>query len=100
MIEPTQGPAAISPISDPPPPLTARGDTPRERPAAETPPEPVAAKPPAPPPSDPVLDVHLDGETMRLYTELRDPQTDRVLLRLPAAYKEEGRGRTGASFEA
>lgn len=53
------------------------------------------------PPGDAVLNVLLDGETMRLYTELRDPHTDRVLLRLPATYcPEEARGDDGASVRA
>ncbi|MBC9179858.1 hypothetical protein [Pseudoroseomonas ludipueritiae] len=48
-----------------------------------------------------VLDVHLDGETMRLYTEIRDPETDRVLFRLPAAYQGEDKDNaSGASLEA
>jgi hypothetical protein len=29
---------------------------------------------------------------MRLYTEIRDPQTDRVLLRLPAVYRNKEAG--------
>ncbi|MCI0754786.1 hypothetical protein [Teichococcus vastitatis] len=37
----------------------------------------------------PTIDVRLDGETMRLYSELRDPETDRVLMRLPAGYHPE-----------
>jgi hypothetical protein len=40
---------------------------------------------------------------MRLYTELRDPETDRVLMRLPAVYQEEARKSPpspGTSFEA
>jgi hypothetical protein len=44
-------------------------------------------------PPSPSFDVRLDAETMRLYSELRDPQTDRVILRLPAGYQpsnEEG----------
>jgi hypothetical protein len=54
-------------------------------------------------PKDPVLDVRLDGETMRLYTELRDPETDRVIIRLPAAYhdSEERKAESpGTSIEA
>lgn len=38
-------------------------------------------------PAGPTFDVRLDGETMRLYSELRDPVTDRVLMRLPAGYE-------------
>ena len=38
-------------------------------------------------PAGPSFDVRLDGETMRLYSELRDPVTDRVLIRLPAGYE-------------
>lgn len=53
------------------------------------------------PSSDPVLDVRLDGETMRLYTEIRDPETNRVLFRLPATYQGEDKDRPPeASFEA
>lgn len=37
--------------------------------------------------SGPSFDVRLDGATMRLYSELRDPETDRVILRLPAGYQ-------------
>ncbi|WP_120009739.1 hypothetical protein [Teichococcus vastitatis] len=37
----------------------------------------------------PTIDVRLDGETMRLYSELRDPETNRVLMRLPAGYHPE-----------
>lgn len=52
----------------------------------------------APPPS-PSFDVRLDGETMRLYSELRDPETDRVILRLPAGYQPESE-RSSTSTEA
>ncbi|CAH2605615.1 conserved protein of unknown function (plasmid) [Rhodovastum atsumiense] len=40
----------------------------------------------APPPS-PSFDVKFDARTLHLYSELRDPATDRVLLRIPADYK-------------
>jgi hypothetical protein len=79
-------------------------------------PEPSAPPPPRPdaapevkaaerqqrvPPSGPVLDVRLDAETMRLYTEIRDPETNRVLFRLPAAYQgEEKDSPVGTAFEA
>ena len=33
------------------------------------------------------FEVHLDGATMRLYSEMRDPATDRVIARLPAGYQ-------------
>ncbi len=33
------------------------------------------------------FEVHLDADTMRLYSELRDPATDRVILRLPEGYQ-------------
>jgi hypothetical protein len=93
MIEPIQGAAAAA--KDHPAPQ--RAETPREPPGA---PSPDPAEPPVPP-GEAVLDVKLDGETMRLYTELRDPQTDRVLLRLPAAYRREEGGRGPAtSFKA
>lgn len=36
--------------------------------------------------ASPGFDVKLDGETMRVYSELRDPQTDRVIVRLPMGY--------------
>lgn len=36
--------------------------------------------------SSPAFDVRLDGETMRLYSELRDPATDRLIMRLPTGY--------------
>jgi hypothetical protein len=39
--------------------------------------------------SSPGFDVRLDGETMRLYSELRDPETDRVIVRLPTGYQPE-----------
>ncbi|RKK03655.1 hypothetical protein EBE87_16700 [Pseudoroseomonas wenyumeiae] len=52
-------------------------------------------------PSDPVHDVHLDSETVRLYTEMHDPETGRVLLRLPAAFQGEGTDKpAGAWLEA
>jgi hypothetical protein len=54
-------------------------------------------------PAGPTFDVRLDGETMRLYSELRDPATDRVLIRLPAGYEpdeEELSPKSGASTEA
>lgn len=98
MIEPTQTSKPATPVEPPAPP---RPDIRREAPAAEAQPQPAAPPPPAPPPSDPVLNVQLDGETMRLYTELRDPETDRVLMRLPAAYHgKEARREDGASIEA
>lgn len=36
--------------------------------------------------SSPAFDVRLDGATMRLYSELRDPATDRLIMRLPTGY--------------
>lgn len=39
------------------------------------------------PAAKPGFEVHLDGETLRLYSELRDPQTDRLILRLPTGYR-------------
>lgn len=53
-------------------------------------------------PAGPTIDVRLDGRTMRLYSELRDPVTDRVLMRLPAGYapEEESGGAPGVSDEA
>jgi hypothetical protein len=52
-------------------------------------------------PTGPTFDVRLDGETMRLYSELRDPETDRVLLRLPAGYEPESEApENGVSTEA
>ena len=33
------------------------------------------------------FEVHLDGATLRLYSELRDPATDRVIIRLPTGYQ-------------
>ncbi|HWL84067.1 MAG TPA: hypothetical protein VNR89_24175 [Roseomonas sp.] len=54
-------------------------------------------------PAGPTFDVRLDGETMRLYSELRDPVTDRVLMRLPAGYepgKDEPPAPPGAPTEA
>lgn len=53
-------------------------------------------------PSSPGFDVRLDGATMRLYSELRDPETDRVIVRLPTGYKpsEEGSGSASLSTEA
>jgi hypothetical protein len=88
MINATQ--AVQKQIADPPSPIArladnapdpglASGDEPRSK---------QAESQKLLPSTGPVYDVHLDGETMRLYTELRDPQTGRVLLRLPAAYKE------------
>jgi hypothetical protein len=51
-------------------------------------------------PSDPVLDVRLDGGTMRLYTEMRNPVTNRVLFRLPAVYQGGNKDvEAGASFQ-
>lgn len=38
-------------------------------------------------PTNPGFEVHLDGATMRLYSELRDPETNRVIVRLPEGYK-------------
>lgn len=35
---------------------------------------------------NPAFDVRLEAGTMRLYSELRDPRTNRVLLRLPFGY--------------
>ncbi|PZO62027.1 MAG: hypothetical protein DI635_13240 [Pseudoxanthomonas suwonensis] len=40
-------------------------------------------------PAGPTFNVQLDGRTMRLYSELRDPETNRVLMRLPAGYNPE-----------
>jgi hypothetical protein len=73
---------------------------------AETPPQRSEPKPAAPgatevqtaeqqqevTASSPSFDVRLDSRTLKLYSELRDPATDRVLLRIPADYqpKEEG----------
>ncbi|MBO1080510.1 hypothetical protein [Roseomonas haemaphysalidis] len=95
MIDPIQGMASGEA------PAAPRADLARG--AASTEATPAAPVPPAGPPpvGDAVLNVLLDGETMRLYTELRDPQTDRLLLRLPAAYDPgEARLDEGASFEA
>jgi hypothetical protein len=39
------------------------------------------------PPAKPGFEVHLDGQTLRLYSELRDPETDRLILRLPTGYQ-------------
>ncbi|MFC3126131.1 hypothetical protein ACFOD4_13770 [Pseudoroseomonas globiformis] len=50
--------------------------------------------------SSPAFDVRLDGETMRLYSELRDPETDRLLLRLPGGYQPEAEQESGVSTEA
>jgi hypothetical protein len=104
MIDPTQGinkrqshdPAALPP---------SRAETAREREAGSggEPEVHVAERQKQVPSQDPVLEVHLDGETMRLYTELRDPETDRVLMRLPAVYQEETQESPpspGTSFEA
>jgi len=104
MINPTQG-ISKRPASDPnalPPP---RAEMARDREAASgvEPEAPAIERPKPVPPQDPVLEVHLDGETMRLYTELRDPETDRVLMRLPAVYQDEARKSPplpGTSFEA
>lgn len=35
----------------------------------------------------PGLEVHLDGPTLRLYSEMRDPDTKRVMLRIPTGYQ-------------
>ncbi|MXP65564.1 hypothetical protein E0493_19635 [Roseomonas sp. M0104] len=54
-------------------------------------------------PAGPTFDVRLDGETMRLYSELRDPVTNRVLMRLPAGYEpseDAAAGAPGVSTEA
>ena len=104
MIDPTQGISkrqAGDPNALPPP----RPEIARDREAAGVvEPEAAATERPKPvPPQDPVLEVHLDGETMRLYTELRDPETDRVLMRLPAVYQDDSRKNPpspGTSFEA
>ncbi|MCQ4159942.1 hypothetical protein NON00_08365 [Roseomonas sp. GC11] len=37
----------------------------------------------------PSFDIRLDLATMQLYTEMRDPSTDRVLLRLAAGYRPQ-----------
>lgn len=53
--------------------------------------------------SGPSFEVRLDGKTMRLYSELRDPETDRVLMRLPGGYlpsEEEGPAMPRLSAEA
>jgi hypothetical protein len=102
MIDPAQG--VKKQAADPPVPHPARVDNAREREGAAPgrPEVKVAERQKQVPSSDPVIDVHLDGETMRLYTELRDPETDRVLLRLPAAYQneQEATPMPGTSVEA
>jgi len=51
--------------------------------------------------SSPVHAVRLDGATMRLYAETRDPETERVLFHLPTAHEGESKDRpAGASLEA
>lgn len=92
MIEATQ---AVKKQSLPPepaakPPQKAEQED-RDTPAASTstPEVQVAERQRHVPPSSPSFDVRLDGATMRLYSELRDPETDRVLLRLPAGYRPE-----------
>lgn len=35
----------------------------------------------------PGLEVHLDGSTLRLYSEMRDPETKKVMLRIPTGYQ-------------
>lgn len=41
------------------------------------------------PSSDPVLDMRLDGGTVRLHVERRDPATHHILFRLSATYQGE-----------
>ena len=40
-------------------------------------------------PSNAGFEVRLDGSTMRLYSEMRDPTTNRVVVRLPVGYQPE-----------
>lgn len=35
----------------------------------------------------PGFEVHLDGATLRIYSEMRDPDTKRVMLRIPTGYQ-------------
>jgi hypothetical protein len=104
MIDPTQG-ISKRQASDPATLQPPRADTAREREAGSgaEPEVHVAERQKQVPSQDLVLDVRLDGETMRLYTELRDPETDRVLMRLPAVYQDEAQKSPplpGTSFEA
>ena len=51
------------------------------------------AKPPVAPASQvmphPGFEMHLDGQTLRVYSEMRDPDTKRVMLRIPAGYQPQ-----------
>jgi hypothetical protein len=47
-----------------------------------------------------VLDLRPDGETMHLNTEMRDPEADRVLLRLPAVHHGENKAASDDLVEA
>jgi hypothetical protein len=100
MIDPTQGPRKPA-ASEPHAPLPQRTDSRQDQ--EDLPAVKVAERQQQVPSKDPVLDVRLDGETMRLYTELRDPETDRVLMRLPAVYQGDEQSKpkpAGTSFEA
>lgn len=75
-------------------------------PPAQPAPAAEAAKAPQAPPREAMpragFEVHLDGATLRIYSELRDPETNRVLLRIPAGYKpkvEPPRDYTPTEFE-
>lgn len=49
--------------------------------------QPIA---PVPQPTPhPGFEMHLDGQTLRVYSEMRDPDTRRVMLRIPAGYKPQ-----------
>lgn len=41
-------------------------------------------------PANSPFDVRLDSKTMKLYTELRDPETQRLIMRIPAGYQPSG----------
>jgi hypothetical protein len=45
------------------------------------------SKPPLETTPRPGFEVHIDGATLRLYSEMRDPDTRRVIQRIPTGYQ-------------
>jgi hypothetical protein len=81
MMEPIAG--VQKPAAEPPAPLPARAVSPQGR--DQTP---------------GVLDLRPDRETMHLHTEMRDPEADRVLLRLRAIYHGDNKADSNDLVEA
>jgi hypothetical protein len=91
-------PATAAVTSPPEPdPATARAQ-PQPAAAGQTEVQTAERRQEAPPPS-PTFDVRLDTRTLKLYSELRDPATDRVLLRIPDYIPADKKGGTGDGLE-